>query len=89
MAKRIRFNDCDYELNRKTFDDILREEKYRIAKETQAGKENYCHCCLYMDETKGECLCDLTTRVKMGNCYKAKGIYNLKKEGLYGQTRNF
>lgn len=79
---------CNIELKRKSFDDYLREEKYKACKETtNKGRNDICFNCIACDKINGKCLVQERQRIESGLCWKAKNIHILKRSGLYGQKR--
>lgn len=80
------FEACNKELRRKSFDDYLNEESYRVAKEIEnAGRGKICAHCIC--NLKGKCAHSLKVRVEKRLCWKAKNRKLLKEQGLYGVQR--
>ena len=67
-----------------SFNTELEIEFYTVAKETKPAKSKHCSCCMYCEQGKG-CLATPNQRIYKHLCWKAKNIYILKKEGLYGE----
>lgn len=85
----IKFHQaCKDMLNKESFDDFIKKEKYKAYKYIACeGKDSICRNCMYCDMINQKCVNNLRVELKMESCYKAKNIYLLKKAGLYGQKK--
>ena len=75
----------NYDLEHSPMRDLFAKEKEKAFME-MAGKRSkgkYCQHCIYADRIHWRCL-QHTSKMKE-SCWKAKGVYLLKKEGIYGQ----
>lgn len=62
---------------------MILDERQKILEPSDAGKQDYCVCCIGLDAIKGECIFSPENRTKLNRCAKAYNRFRRKLKERY------